>query len=285
MLLSDAWVDFVAGWCSGASAVLACQPVDTILTRWQAGLVVVQPTAAAASSSTTSSASVAANQTRALYQMTGTWRALWRGASPMIGAVPVQNALLMGGYGVGQQYSARYAPEYRRTAVFVGGCTGGVLQSFLMSPVELVKVLQQCAGQSLSQAVRAATWQRGLGATLLRDGIPHGVWFVAYEECKDVLTKMYGKEDAVVVPLTAGAGAATIAWAVGYPADVIKTRIQASANPMGIIDTGRLLIQEANGSWRGLYRGFGLKLVRSVPASMIGFGVYEFVKRNVLDVI
>lgn len=30
----------------------------------------------------------------------------------------------------------------------------------------------------------------------------------------------------------------------------------------------------------GLYRGFGLKLVRAIPASMIGFTVYEFVKNE-----
>jgi hypothetical protein len=31
----------------------------------------------------------------------------------------------------------------------------------------------------------------------------------------------------------------------------------------------------------GLYRGFGLKLVRSVPASMIGFVVYEQVAKHI----
>ena len=274
MPLSDAWIDFVAGWCSGAAAVVCCQPVDTVLTRWQAGLGDV-----AAARQFTQRAGIAA---------------LWRGASPMITAVPVQNALLMGGYGVGQAYSAAHAPDYRRTAIFMGGCTGGVLQSFLMSPVELLKVAQQCAAPTSGTWTaaqitrRTALWHRGLGATLLRDGIPHGVWFVAYEEAKTVLHAVLGRpdHDPVVVPLTAGAAAATAAWAVGYPADVIKTRIQASsaANPLGILATARLLIQEANG-WRGLYRGFGLKLVRSVPASMIGFGVYEFVKRNVLDVL
>lgn len=38
------------------------------------------------------------------------------------------------------------------------------------------------------------------------------------------------------------------------------------------------LVEEANGNIiRGLYRGFMLKLVRAVPASMIGFTTYEFV--------
>jgi solute carrier family 25 carnitine/acylcarnitine transporter 20/29 len=47
---------------------------------------------------------------------------------------------------------------------------------------------------------------------------------------------------------------------------------------MGIYRTAVELVQEANGHViQGLYRGFGLKLLRSVPASMIGFTTYELV--------
>jgi hypothetical protein len=42
------------------------------------------------------------------------------------------------------------------------------------------------------------------------------------------------------------------------------------------------LVQEANGRvFAGLYRGFGLKLMRAVPASMIGFTTYEFVATQI----
>lgn len=278
MTLSDAWVDFVAGWCSGAASVLALQPVDTVLTRWQAGIVVQ------GGSAQHGSVTFVRNMARSVTESSG-FSALWRGSSPMIGAVPVQNMLLMGGYGVGQKYSEMYAPEHRIAAVFVGGCTGGVLQSFLMSPVELVKVSQQCGGKSLSYACRevvgslyqSAAW-RGLGATLLRDGIPHGVWFASYEICKDQM-QAHVSEDAIAVPLTSGAVAAAVAWGVGYPFDLIKTRIQVSEKPMSIAETAKQLIQESEGRViSGLYRGFGLKLVRSVPASMIGFTTYELVK-------
>lgn len=83
---------------------------------------------------------------------------------------------------------------------------------------------------------------------------------------------------------------------VGYPFDIIKTRIQATsaaattsakssssgAAVLGVYETGLQLIREANGSvLRGLYRGFGLKLVRSIPASMIGFFAYEFVSDSI----
>jgi solute carrier family 25 (mitochondrial carnitine/acylcarnitine transporter), member 20/29 len=55
------------------------------------------------------------------------------------------------------------------------------------------------------------------------------------------------KEDSVVIPLVSGAVAATVAWAVGYPADLNKTRNQANVsntavNNLGILDTARQLI-------------------------------------------
>ena len=260
--MSEAWVDFLAGWCSGAMAVITCQPVDTVLTRLQAGGSVggVPRNLMVATASPTSIASL---QTQQLISHHG-FKALWRGSSAMITAVPMQNALLMGGYGIGKKWAAANDNERRDQnnidsssseptsatsttlmSVFVGGCTGGVVQSFLMSPVELMKVNQQVLGSSARDAARqllhgllsfttrkssptatASSW-RGLNATLLRDGIPHGVWFVAYEWCKTELGQRLkndslegGKNNAnssdyhqqVTVPLVSGAYAATVAW-------------------------------------------------------------------------
>ena len=128
MTISEAWIDFIAGWASGAAAVIACQPMDTVLTRMQAGGLVV------GSSSST-------QITRSLVGSAG-FASLWRGSSPMISAVPVQNSLLMGGYGLGKQW-AESSGQDKYVPIFVGGCTGGVVQSFLMSPVEWVKVQTQ----------------------------------------------------------------------------------------------------------------------------------------------
>lgn len=180
-----------------------------------------------------------------------------------------------------------------------------------MSPVELVKVTQQCSAAQPTEAISArrvvqnvllssSKWRCGLNATLLRDGIPHGVWFVSYEMAKDAMIRAGHYDDNILggenntgdtqqqlpvqVPLVSGAVAATVAWAVGYPADLIKTRIQATASrEAGILSTARQLVREADGKvLTGLYRGFGLKLVRSIPASMIGFTVYEGVKEQIL---
>ena len=110
--------DLISGWASGALSVMCCQPLDTILTRLQAN--VGAPPKPVSSSSLFS---------------------LWKGSSALIGAIPIQNALLMAGYGVGKRWvveeDGKTQPNELLAGVFVGGCVGGVLQSFLMSPVEV----------------------------------------------------------------------------------------------------------------------------------------------------
>ena len=290
------WIDFVAGWVSGAVSVIACQPLDTILTRLQAApggkqiqiatatATTAGGTAAAEISSTKSSArtgsAIRGMSSLSLSTATITGRklisnygisSLWKGSSSMIGAVPFQNALLMSGYGFGKRYAAAYDNKNNNEntntntllllPVFIGGCVGGIVQSFLMSPIEWIKVNQQIsitntnnsntttAGGGTGTNVmkqflqnKSKLWNRGLTATLLRDGIPHGVWFVSYEYCKTMLmssSSVSEKHDddneeetsnsissmsssssassssfykTVTVPIVSGAFAATAAW-------------------------------------------------------------------------
>eukprot|EP00307_Rebecca_sp_RCC1486_P014129 CAMPEP_0119432550 /NCGR_PEP_ID=MMETSP1335-20130426/48009_1 /TAXON_ID=259385 /ORGANISM="Chrysoculter rhomboideus, Strain RCC1486" /LENGTH=317 /DNA_ID=CAMNT_0007458377 /DNA_START=51 /DNA_END=1004 /DNA_ORIENTATION=+ len=300
LLSRDVCIDIAAGWVAGAASIFASQPLDTVLTRLQQAPPTSRPSAVA-------------REVRA----TGGVRALWRGAAPLVGVVPVQNALLFAGYGAGERF-AKYlaAPEgtgaaacqggsqlQYYAAVFAGGCSGGVLQSFVVSPVELVKVQLQlgrgsarhgggsvlaCAHEVYATVGVPAFW-RGLSATLLRDGVPHGVWFASYEWSKLGLEEANRRADGVApadaVPLTSGAFAATLAWLVGYPADIIKTRIQGASMTAGgvpapsVLETARALVREANGNvWRAFYRGFGLKLARAVPMNALSFVVYERAK-------
>ena len=148
----EAWIDFVAGWISGGVSVLACQPIDTVLTRMQANTADVRAVVSSTEIITKNNASKSLkipspSATTVTLRPFSVFRgmvsnfgvaSLWRGSSAMIGAVPVQNALLMMGYGIGKRWSD--TDNYSNgsgvlVGVFVGGCTGGVLQSFVMSPV------------------------------------------------------------------------------------------------------------------------------------------------------
>ena len=138
------WIsDFVAGWVSGAVSIVACQPVDTILTRWQAVRPPIPSVLVAAVDTVSGNVNSSASShyytnwcemTLDLYRTSGP-RALWRGASPVIVAAPLQNALLMGGYGFGSRYfagqndldatSESLSRSKQVGAIFVGGFTGG----------------------------------------------------------------------------------------------------------------------------------------------------------------
>ena len=132
----EAWVDFVSGWISGGVSVIACQPIDTVLTRMQANAG-IQTSAGVDKMCSTRPGAVTANIFRGMVSNFGI-TSLWRGSSAMIGAVPVQNALLMTGYGAGKRWSESNSGSNVLLGVFVGGCTGGVLQSFITSPVRII---------------------------------------------------------------------------------------------------------------------------------------------------
>lgn len=300
--------DFVAGWVSGVAGLALTQPVDYVLTRMQSG-------GAHAADSATGFRGVLA---------------MWRGFMPLAATVPVNNAMLMYGYGVGKSYAERdhanrggTPGESSLAPIFLGGCVGGFVQSFLQAPVELIKVRIQLAAAGEAPATSALTLELlrgggggssssggsaaaasahapsstgvvppllrlGLTATLLRDVLPHGVWFYSYEVSK----RYFEKREAAANPLAsngggdaapqlstsaqlaAGSYAAIAAWVVGYPADLLKTRCQMVGGPKSLGEAARIV--HAEGGIAAFYQGLTLKLLRAVPQSAAGFFVYEW---------
>ena len=327
------FVDAIAGWVAGASSTVCVQPVDTILTRVQSASIPSSFAAAAANTTTTSTSSslssrggsaVGTGTTRNVLQSVfrdGGYKAFFRGLPAATMVIPLQNMLLFVGYGVGERWSKTSMDKNNENKsennkmnrthdglmpVFVGGVCGGIVQSFVVAPFELLKVNQQVRGGSAKAvAERLLTGDsttrnhadsvafRGLGSTLLRDGVPHGVWFASYEyfkrkclerhrgEDQRHLTREEGEEEeggeekklSSIEAMSCGASAGAVAWAVGYPFDTIKTHIQANSS-----SAYKPNIWEAFSHLRRtntLYKGFGLKLLRAVPASAICFVSYE----------
>ena len=283
--MNDAVADALAGWLAGGAAAVCAQPCDTVLTRMQAG---ADAGAAGGRWGGGARAQVSAVVAR------GGVGALWRGVSAMCAVVPMQNAALFAGYGAGERVARAIGGRGTEAStattglayVFVGGTVGGLAQSFVVSPFELIKVAQQQSVErsGYEAATRVARkvgsfglLTKGLGATFLRDGLPHGVWFVAYEWAKTNWIASFNTEGektpSPAGSMTCGAFAGSVAWAVGYPFDTVKTRVQASA-----VRGETLTVREATSALvaeRALYRGFGLKLLRTIPTSAISFLVYE----------
>eukprot|EP00897_Mesotaenium_endlicherianum_P004297 jgi/Mesen1/3896/ME000208S02907 len=124
---------------------------------------------------------------------------------------------------------------------------------------------------------------KGLTPTLLREVPGNAAMFGAYEAIKQALaggrdTSQLGRGSMLIAGGVAGAAF----WASVYPTDVIKSMIQIDdyKNPKykGTMDAFRKVW--ATEGVKGLYRGFGPAMARSVPANAACFLAYELVREQ-----
>lgn len=185
----------------------------------------------------------------------------------------------------------------------VCGAVAGVAVSFLACPTELIKcrLQAQCALASVGSAAVAVKYAgpmdvarhvlkseggvrglfKGLFPTLAREVPGNAAMFGVYEATKQYLagstdTSKLGRGSLIV----AGGLAGGTFWLSVYPTDVIKSVIQVDdyKNPKfsGFADAFRKII--ASEGVKGLYKGFGPAMARSVPANAACFLAYEITR-------
>lgn len=124
---------------------------------------------------------------------------------------------------------------------------------------------------------------KGLVPTLAREVPGNAAMFGVYEALKQYFaggpdTSGLGRGSLIVAGGLAGASF----WASVYPTDVVKSVIQVDdyKNPKfsGSIDAFRKIL--ASEGVKGLYRGFGPAMARSVPANAACFLAYEITKSS-----
>lgn len=198
-------------------------------------------------------------------------------------------------------------------ALWTTGAFSGVLTSFVLTPIELVKCKIQAP--VLTPGVAAAPlspipvirdifrhdgfmgfWHGQLG-TLIREAGGCAAWFGAKETVTSLFYKLNAKaapsaaerEAALSKPLplwqqaVAGASAGVSYNFLFFPADTIKSRMQTM--PVGGTEVKRTFYNEGVALWkqhglRGMYRGCGITCLRSAPSSAFIFMVYDGLKRN-----
>lgn len=125
---------------------------------------------------------------------------------------------------------------------------------------------------------------RGLGAAVAQVVPYMGLFFASYEALRPPLATLslpFGSGDA-----SAGVLASVLAKTGVFPLDVIRKRLQVQGPTRerygegripvytrGIWKTGKTIV--AREGWRGLYRGLGVGLIKSAPASAITMWTYE----------
>jgi hypothetical protein len=190
---------------------------------------------------------------------------------------------------------------------FVCGSFAGGVQAIVTCPTEHVKCRLQIQNSphykekmtfrgpfdALHKIVSGHGVQglyRGFAVTAWRELPAFGLYFAAYDCIKDSVSNvlssrggLLGKNDDSNLHLWAasslgGGLSGALTWAIIYPFDVIKTRIQTS--PLDTpLEERRIsfvfqhILQE-NG-WRFFFRGLSVTLLRAFPVNAIIFPVYE----------
>jgi solute carrier family 25 carnitine/acylcarnitine transporter 20/29 len=273
--------DLVAGGMAGTVSVFVGHPFDTIKVRYQSGAGI---------------SSLKPNITSML--------SLFRGMGPPLVSAGAVNALVFSAYGWSSRVwdTAFESSDITGTKQFVCGAFSGLLQTFILCPTEHVKCRLQvqetsphprpshfykgptdAARQILKSHGLFRGLYRGWSVTAWREVPAFGLYFSTYDVIKNFTNRKLGSaspdqptKNPWIASALAGGASGCFTWALIYPFDVIKTRIQTRSLhcKKGIYQTGLDIITESG--WRAMFRGLGVTLIRAFPVNGVIFPVYEF---------
>ncbi|KAM1034123.1 hypothetical protein ACFX13_038290 [Malus domestica] len=297
MQMGEVVKDLAAGTVGGAAQLVVGHPFDTIKVKLQS-----QPTPLPGQPPKFSGAFDAVKQTLAAEGAGG----LYKGMGAPLATVAAFNAVLFTVRGQ-METLLRSQPGAPLTVSqqVICGAGAGVAVSFLACPTELIKCRLQAQSAlgdagSVSGAVKyggpldvakqvlrseggARGLFKGLVPTMAREIPGNAAMFGVYEALKQFFagsqdTSGLGRGSLIVA---GGLGGAAF-WASVYPTDVVKSVLQVDdfKNPKysGSVDAFKKIL--ASEGVKGLYKGFGPAMARSIPANAACFLAYEVTRSS-----
>ena len=170
------------------------------------------------------------------------------------------------------------------TILMLAAFSAGVTASFVVTPVERIKVMMQsnpgmysdemeCIQAVLAKEGLGGLMSRGLGITLLREIPSVGLSFILYAVMMQMDT---AASLGSMAPLLFGAISGSVSCVPVYPIDCVKTRVQnnegvgASMSPLEIAED-----LYDNRGVSGFVDGLTPKVLRCAVLSAVSFSVYD----------
>ncbi|XP_025989626.1 S-adenosylmethionine mitochondrial carrier protein homolog isoform X3 [Solenopsis invicta] len=212
---------------------------------------------------------------------TGGFTGLYKGIFPVIvGSAPTSALFFLTYEEIKTIMQPRISPNYS-TALHMGAATVAEMVACLLRvPVEVMKQRKQAQIRD-KKSYNLRILYRGYWSTVLRDAPFSIVQFPLWEYFKKSYSFHFEREIYPVESAICGAIAGGISAAVTTPLDVAKTRIMLSNRKL-LSSELRLLnvlhdVYLQNG-FRGLFAGFGPRIMWITLGGFIFFGVYEEAK-------
>ena len=228
------------------------------------------------------------------------FRALFQGINSPLLTTPLVNAVVFGAYAHAKTFTDM---ETHFSGGLLAGAYAGLLNTFVVAPVELVKCRLQVQSHNshlglppryrsslhcVAEILRTGGIRElyaGTVATIYREIPAYAGQFAAYEFTKDVIEDVLDLEDEDLplwASFLAGMMGGLNCWVWSYPQDVIKTHLQVASEPVKGWDGGFYRACKAvyrTQGWRGFWRGFTPCALRAMLANGWGFLAYEYSKK------
>ncbi|GAX15990.1 solute carrier family 25 (mitochondrial carnitine/acylcarnitine transporter), member 20/29 [Fistulifera solaris] len=176
-------------------------------------------------------------------------------------------------------------PGGSTTSLIAAACFAGFVTSFLVAPIERIKVMMQAQGRDLYRnneilCIKAVLktdglkglMVRGLGLTLAREVPSYGIYFAVYG-----LLKEFSPFEFALAPLLYGAFSGCASWVPVYPIDVVKSIVQANEGDrtVNVWETTEDLYKREgiNGFWNGITP----KMLRAAVNHSVTFFTYDLI--------
>lgn len=181
-----------------------------------------------------------------------------------------------------QTATGRGAREATAFDHFVGGCFGGLLQTSVLTPTDVVKCRMQADARFKNSLHVVRDTLRGQGVaglyrgnmiTVIREVPSYGCYFLVYDALKAHLHGAgFGEWPASFL---AGGFSGSITWAMVYPVDVVKSIVQTA--PEGTDTRMASVVRDIvkRHGPRYFFRGFLTACVRAFPVNGVIFPTYE----------
>ncbi|OIT36639.1 PREDICTED: protein MITOFERRINLIKE 1, chloroplastic [Nicotiana attenuata] len=176
----------------------------------------------------------------------------------------------------------------------IGAASGGIAGAFTyvcLHPLDTIKTKLQTKGASeiysgtidafvkTFQSKGILGFYSGVSAVIVGSTASSAVYFGTCEFGKSILSK-FPQYPSVLIPPTAGAMGNIVSSAIMVPKELITQRMQAGAKGRSWQVLMRIL--EKDGIL-GLYSGYTVTLLRNLPAGVLSYSSFEYLKAAVLS--
>ncbi|GMH49984.1 hypothetical protein TrLO_g5060 [Triparma laevis f. longispina] len=271
--------DLFSGSVAGGAGMILGHPLDTMKVRMQANPAEF-PTLMKSFKKTLSNEGM---------------RGLFKGLAPPLGSIAIYQAVCFASFSPAlAMLTPKPAAQSTPNHLFLAGCASGLATVAVTTPTDLLKIRMQTETakgakggmgeikRMLLNIIRSGGLTglyKGASATAIRDTWSTGLYFVVYHKFS-----RRGKEGGYnedLVELIAGGVAGMTAWGLCLPADVVKTRFQASSGAASWLGTLSSIIKSEG--YGALFTGAAPLLSRAFIVNAVTFWTYEKVNKKLND--